>query len=299
MSAVAVTANGVTTTTTYIYNALGQMVQKAGGAAALLVYDEAGHLVGEYSATGTLTQETIWLGDIPVATLRPNVANIDIFYVHTDQINTPRAISAAVGNGLRWRWEGTVPFASVGPDGNPAGLGTFTYNLRYPGQVAMSENGGNKQNWFRDYDSTGGRYLQSDPIGLTGGINTYAYASNSPVSITDPTGQNPAVVAPVVVGGLVVGSICASIPSCRDAAANIVRIIQNACSNSSTESDSAREKRCQDNLDRDLETCSALSKRDGKTAYAICERQAYLRYGNCLSGRDSGIKAPLPPWGTK
>ena len=54
---------------------------------------------------------------------------------------------------------------------------------------------------------------------------------------------------------------------------------------------------CEENLKRDLATCRALSKRGGKSAYAICERQAMLRYSNCLAGRDDG--APLPPWSTQ
>ena len=55
----------------YIYNALGQLVEKSGsGGLAYLVYDEAGHLLGEYGSGGALAQETVWLGDLPVATLR-------------------------------------------------------------------------------------------------------------------------------------------------------------------------------------------------------------------------------------
>jgi YD repeat-containing protein len=75
--------------TNYIYNALGQLVEKYGnGGTTFLVYDEAGHILGEYSSTGTLVQETVWMGDTPVATLLPNGASVSIYYVHTDHLGT-------------------------------------------------------------------------------------------------------------------------------------------------------------------------------------------------------------------
>ena len=177
-------------TTTYIYNALAQMIEKTVGSSSttMLLYDEAGHLLGEYTGTGLLIQETVWLGDLPVATLRPNGTGISIYYVHADQLGTPRIVSRPTDNAVMWRWD-SDPFGTTVPNQNPTSQGTFVYNLRSPGQYYQVETGLN-YNYFRDYDPQTGRYIESDPIGLHGGINTYAYTRGNPVSFTDPRGTD-------------------------------------------------------------------------------------------------------------
>jgi RHS repeat-associated protein len=61
------------------------------------------------------------------------------------------------------------------------------YNLRFPGHYYNQETG-LFDYYFRDYDPQTGRYLESDPIGLRAGVNTYAYATRNPLSESDPFG---------------------------------------------------------------------------------------------------------------
>ncbi len=168
----------------YYHNGLGERVRKelAPSGNHYYVYDEAGHLISEYDGN-TLIQETVWLGDIPVATVRGS----SIFYVHTDHLNAPRKVTRPSDNGVRWSWD-RDPFGTTAVNENPAGLGTFSYNLRLPGQFYDSETGLN-YNYFRDYDSAIGRYVQSDPVGLDASLNTYAYVESNPLLLTDPTGE--------------------------------------------------------------------------------------------------------------
>ncbi len=172
----------------YSINALGQRVKKTVlGTSTYFVYDEAGHLVGEYDNSGALIQETVWLGDIPVALLKPNGSGVGVFYVHTDHLNTPRRISRPSDNAIVWRWD-SDPFGTTAVNEDPDGDSTlFAYNLRFPGQYYDAESGLH-YNYYRDYDPVTGRYVQSDPIGLRGGLNTYAYVKSNPLSRIDPFG---------------------------------------------------------------------------------------------------------------
>jgi RHS repeat-associated protein len=178
----AVTTGG---STDYLYNALGQMIEKSGTAGTtIFMQDESGHLIGEYDGSGNLIEETVWLGDVPVATLQPNGSDgVNIFYVHTDHLNAPRKVAQPSTGTLAWRWDAD-PFGSATPNDNPGGLGTFAYNLRFPGQYYQAETGLN-QNWNRDYDPISGKYVESDPIGLPAGINTYSYVGSSPLRRID------------------------------------------------------------------------------------------------------------------
>ena len=184
--------SGAAVVATYHVNALAQRVRKdTGGVVTYFVYDEQGHLLGEYDQSGSLIQETLWLEDLPVATLRPtgtgNPTAIAIYYVHADHLGSPRVVTRPSDNAVVWQWDNLDPFGANPAIDNPSGLGVFKYALRFPGQYFDSETG-THYNYYRDYDPVIGRYEQSDPIGLRGGASTYSYVSNTPAKKRDPFG---------------------------------------------------------------------------------------------------------------
>lgn len=87
-----------------------------------------------------------------------------------------------------WRWDQAEPFgaspANDDPDGNSV---AFDLPLRLPGQRYDAETALH-YNYFRDYDPSLGRYGESDPFGLDGGVNTYAYVSGDPLTGIDTQG---------------------------------------------------------------------------------------------------------------
>lgn len=145
------------------------------------MYDAFGHLVGEYAYSGTSLasyQEHIWLGDTPIANMRNGVTSP--LYVLADHLNTPRRVVFPSNNTVVWQWNGE-------PFGADQATGSGTYNLRFPGQYYDAETG-KHYNYFRDYDPAMGRYIESDPIGLAGGLNTYGYVGGGPTNSIDPLG---------------------------------------------------------------------------------------------------------------
>lgn len=74
------------------------------------------------------------------------------------------------------------------PDQDQDGDGIpFNLSMRFPGQRYDAASGLN-QNGARDYNAGGGRYVESDPIGLRGGMSTYGYVGGDPLHFIDPLG---------------------------------------------------------------------------------------------------------------
>lgn len=173
----------------YHYNGRGERVLKIRDLTREeVLYDESGkRLYSFVESTGgfgtNAFENYLYLDDVPVAVV--NAAGIA--YLEADHLSTPRVAADPATNVWRWRWNffGTA-FGEHAPT-LPAS-GPLALNLRYPGQVYDAETGLH-YNYFRDYEPTTGRFVESDPLGLTAGINTYSYVESMPLTYLDPDGR--------------------------------------------------------------------------------------------------------------
>jgi len=149
------------------------------------VYNESGRLIGRYDESGNAIREYFRMGGTPVAV----ASNDGLYYIHSDHLGTPRAVSQPNG-GVVWSWISDA-FGSPAPNVDPDGDGeTFTLNLRFAGQYFDAETNLH-QNVWREYDPVAGRYTTPDPIGLAGGMNPYLYANANPTKFIDRNGLSP------------------------------------------------------------------------------------------------------------
>jgi RHS repeat-associated protein len=234
-----------------------------------------------YFYANGMVETTLYINGLSVDNRLAMDRNGQIFYYHTDQLGSVINITDENKNMVQHYDYKSFGSAVISTD--------FRNDYAYTGREWDKETG---LYYYRAryYDPMEGRFVSKDPIGFDGGINIYNYVGSNPVNYIDPLGLlNPAEGAciggpnPICIGGVLI-----------DIAATILAIEKaiNICK------DKDKDKQCNEALELDLKTCEALGKRDGKSAYKICESQAMARYARCLQGT-SDIKPPLPPWGTK
>ena len=157
----------------------------AGTATTVYHYDLDGRLIAETSNTGTPIRAYVYDDEAPIAQVTKGTTDT-LVHLHPDQLGTPR-IATDPARSTVWRYDGNA-FGDSAPNEDPDGDNKkTTVHLRFPGQYYDAETGLH-YNWYRYYDPRIGRYVTSDPIGLEGGLNTYAYVDSNPLRGIDPSG---------------------------------------------------------------------------------------------------------------
>jgi len=181
----------------YAYNPEGHRIKKTeNGVTTYFLYNEEG-LAAEYDVSGNLIKEYHFkpYGTWMTEPLFQRTADGQVYYYQNDHMGTPHRLVRSNGEVV---WQA---FYSAFGDAEIV-TQVVENNLRFPGQYFDQETELH-HNYFRDYDYQVGRYVQSDPIGLDGGLNYYAYAYANPVVFYDPTGE-------FGVAGAIAGAACSA-----------------------------------------------------------------------------------------
>ncbi|MCU7917307.1 MAG: RHS domain-containing protein, partial [Candidatus Thiodiazotropha sp. (ex Epidulcina cf. delphinae)] len=165
----------------YAYNRFGERIKKVvysnSKRPKVTYYLYDGHqLTAEADDEGEITAQYLYQNERPVLKLEGKTP----YAIHTDHLGAPRAVTDKDQEQV---WSADYsPFGLIQIEKQQISL-----NLRLPGQYEDQESG-TYYNYQRDYDPQSGRYLTSDPIGLMGGLNTYAYVGGNPLGAIDPLG---------------------------------------------------------------------------------------------------------------
>jgi RHS repeat-associated protein len=170
-------------TASYKYNAMGQRsIQTVTGGGTHFLFGADGALLAEHNVQGAPVRNYIYLNGQPLAVVDATGA---VSYILNDLLGQPQKMLNASGAVTWHRVAGLFGDTVSQPVGSAA-----ANPLRFPGQQQDSITG-LYYNYFRDYDPATGRYLETDPLGLEGGANLYAYADANPIRYTDPRGLAP------------------------------------------------------------------------------------------------------------
>jgi RHS repeat-associated protein len=184
--------------TSYAWNARDQLNGLSGGGIANFAYDGVGRRRSKAFGGGTtafLYDGNNVIQEISGSTVTANLLAglvIDETFMRTDATGTSAFLVDAIGS-TRALSDGAGAIQTqymFEPFGMTTASGTTSSNAM---QFTGREDDGTGLYYFRArYYSPGiGRFISSDPIGILGGLNTYAYGSNNPVTLMDPTGLAP------------------------------------------------------------------------------------------------------------
>jgi RHS repeat-associated protein len=195
---------------TLSYDPMSRLYQTVGGGVTTKMQYDGVSLIGEYNSGGTLQRRYVHGPgtDEPLVWYEGS-GTTDRRWLISDQLGSVIGVTDASGASTAIN---TYDDYGV-PGGSNAG------RFQYTGQAWVPEVG-LYHDKARAYSPTIGRFMQTDPVGMAGGVNLYSYVRNSPISARDPLGLTalPTEVAPVTVTAWRCGIICKELQQTSDIA---------------------------------------------------------------------------------
>ena len=186
---------------TYGYDSLNRLTDVGGTSNIELAYDPVGRL-RLTSMTGVVARDFLYDG-LDLIAEYDNTGTMQARYVHGPGMDEPLVQYAGASLSTR-QWLHADERGSIVAVSNASGVAIQinSYDeygvpqsanagrFGYTGQVWLPETGlYHYKN--RAYNPALGRFMQADPIGVSGGMNLYAYVGGDPVNLVDPLGLDP------------------------------------------------------------------------------------------------------------
>jgi RHS repeat-associated protein len=182
----------------YLYDLTGRRIQTSpsGSNTVYFTYDRnSGNLLAENDLHSGAQADYIYLNGTPIGEITPSTGAL--VFTHTDRMGAPNTVTDSTKT-VVWN----ALYTPLGDTGTSATGTLNTQSLRLPGQEQDAA-AGTFRNGFRTYDPSTTRYLESDPIGLGGGMNTFQYVRGNPWRGIDPSGlttYSPSTIGPLQQG---------------------------------------------------------------------------------------------------
>lgn len=173
----------------YSYDPLGRRASKTdAGAVERFVYD-GDALIGTLDGSNNVTSVNVFSGetDEPLASTSGGTTRL----LYADRLGSIVAVGSGASVTHRYRY---------GPYGETlAGSSADSIRFRYTGREKDTDALYHYR--ARYYSSAMQRFVSADPIGMVGGLSTYAYVEGDPINQTDPSGlAAPAILVPAAAG---------------------------------------------------------------------------------------------------
>jgi RHS repeat-associated protein len=278
---------------TFKYDPFGRRIYKSSSTGTSIYAYDGDNLIEETNASGAVVARYTQTQNIdePLAMLRGGATS---FY-HADGLGSVTSVSNGAGSLAQ-----TYAYDSFGK--LTSSSGSLTNPFQYTARESDTET---NLHFYRAryYDPNAGRFISEDPISFTGGINLYRYVKNKPVNSVDPFGLNPGAGAlpwwlwwildhPISIPIVTVGAGGAAIIiAIGEGVLAPATGIDDSRAKPKPSCDKNRDDHCEKIYNNDLATCAAIPNKQQK---AVCAKQAFIRYGECLAHGDP--ISPLSWW---
>jgi len=169
-------------TITYKYDPAGRRIKKKVDNYTIRYIYDGGNVIGEYDGNNNLTRKYIHGARVDELVCMIDVVDSNaVYYYHYDATGSVVALSDSDGDSCQ-SYEYSVYGQTAVSDPNFIANPYMFTGRRFDYETGLY--------YYRAryYNPYIGRFLQTDPIGYSAGMNLYAYCGNNPLSFVDPLG---------------------------------------------------------------------------------------------------------------